>query len=205
MFSHARLRAALLLALAPLLSGCLSSTTSITLERSGAGSLGIDYEIDHAAWETGVFDESDVARPIPVTEREFRRAAEMIDGLDLERHRVELPDRSDAEPVVRVRTRLRFDSTDALRRFLGVDSVTVEQDGGHGQFRMVVARGDGAASAQELARSLERYSLRFELDPPAAIVEDTGRTLEGGDRSQFDVSLADIVLAEAPIVWEVRW
>lgn len=190
-----------------LFTGCLDATTRVDLEAGGSGELVLTYLIEPAAWRTGVFDESDVARPIPVTRREFERAAARIEGLSLRSYRREEPGEQEADARIRVNARLTFDDTEALRRFLGAQSLEVRTGPDSGSWRMVIAAGAGSAGegASALAESLAGYSLTFELDPPAPITADTGTTLDDGDRSRQSVSFDRIITATRPIVWEVSW
>jgi hypothetical protein len=198
---------AALLAL-PLFAGCLSTTTRISLDDDGSGTIALHYEIHRTAWETGVFDESDVARAVPVTRVEFASAALSVAGLALRSHSVSVPrgEGTEDDPVT-VDAELSFDGPEALRRFLGADSLSlsVTPDGGH--WELVVARGNGAdgEGARALAASLEGYTMVLELDPPAAPTNHNGAPADNGRRSRFTLPLSRIVTAVEPVVWEVRW
>lgn len=183
-----------------LFSGCLSTDTAITLKENGSGSIELAYTIDRAAWETGVFDDSDLARPIPVTRHEFDQAVLLIEGLTLRSHRT-----SETDESVVVTARLDFASVDDLRRFLGVDSLEVDMDAG--LWRQTVAPGEGADSpqAQALAESLAGYELRFRLDPPRSVVSTSGDVVDNGAGATFVAPFESIVEARSALVWEVRW
>ena len=196
------LRLALLTLASALLAGCLSTETTITLDRDGGGTLELSYEIDRVAWETGVFDKSDLARAIPVTEHEFAAAAQQIAGLRLRSHRTE----SDEQTVL-ISARLDFDSPDSLARFLGAESVELTMDGRSGRWRQIIAPGGGSTDegARELAASFEGYALRFVLDPPEPVRSTNGTVVRAADAAEFSVSLSEIMTATEPLVWEVAW
>lgn len=195
-------RFTLLLLFSPLLVSCLTTETEVTLRRDGSGRIDLSYEIDRGAWETGVFDDSDVARPIPVTRYEFEEAAIQIDGLELRSHRV-----SGSDETVTVNATVAFDSIEALRRFLGPGSLEVELSDDGGVWRQVVAEGRGAqeGGAAALAESLEEYSMSFRIDPPGQITATNGVLVGDGDAATFSVPLSDVVRATSEIVWEARW
>lgn len=196
-----RLRAILLVALAAtLLSGCLSTDTAIELEADGSGSIELVYTIDRDAWETGVFDDSDLARPVPVTRHEFEEAELLVEGLTLRSHRT-----SEVDESVVVTARLDFASIDALRRFLGTDSLEVDLD--TGLWRQTIARGEGSDTpeARSLAESLAGYELRFRLDPPRAVTTTNGEVAANAQGATFTVPFGQIVTARNEIAWEVRW
>jgi hypothetical protein len=184
----------------PLL-GCLDTDTRVSLGEDGSGSIALVYTIDRAAWDTGVFDDGDVARPVPVTRTEFESAALSIDGLRLRSHRV----RGDDERVT-VTARLDFDSVDSLRRLLGAQSLEVTVDDEGGAWRQVVAPGGGSADeeARLLAAELAGYTMAFELETPAQVIATNGETT-GRTTASFSVDLGSVATAVEPIVWEVRW
>ncbi len=182
------------------LSSCLSTETTVTLRENGSGTVDFVYRIDREAWETGVFDDSDAARPIPVGRRDFDRAVLQIDGLRLRSHRI-----SRGDDLVTVSARIDFAHLDALRALLGAVSLEVRLSEEDGLWRQVVAEGRGAPQAQELARSLEGYELRFELRPPRPVVSAGGQTVAGARAASFTVPLSEVAAATEPIIWEVRW
>lgn len=197
-----------------LLSGCLSSETTVALRDDGSGTIDLRYEIDRAAWETGVFDESDAARPIPVTRDDFHEAELLIPGIRLRSHRTG----EEGDRIV-VEARVLFDSIEALERFFGRGSIVIEMNGASGSWRQVLAQGvsrngpeaagsgatGGDASLDALADSLDAYTLRLVLDPPSRVASTNGELLDDGDRAGFERSLGDLVRAREEIVWEVRW
>ncbi|MFP4114507.1 MAG: hypothetical protein ACOC2Y_06565 [Spirochaetota bacterium] len=184
------------------LSSCLSTDTTVALRSDGSGTLSLTYRIDRAAWETGVFDDSDVARPIPVTRSEFEDAELAIEGLRLHSHSI-----VKSESEVTVIARVGFGSIDALRRFLGRDSLEVKLAASGGSWRQTIAPGDGSSGegARALAADLEGYALTFEVDPPAQVARTNGEIVDGGEAAAFTVTLSEIVTATSPIVWEVGW
>ncbi|MFW5741924.1 MAG: hypothetical protein ACOCW3_03265 [Spirochaetota bacterium] len=194
-------RCALLFAALVALSGCLSTETNVALDADGSGSLDLSYVVDRPAWDTGVFDDSDGARPVPVTRGEFERAAGLIEGLELRSHRI-----SRTDEQVTVEARLRFDSPAALASLLGADALEIEVGENGGSWRYVVAPGGGADGEQAhlLADELAAYTLSFSLRTPAPVVATTGDT-DAERTASFSATLDEVATAMQPIVWEVRW
>ncbi len=192
---------ALLLAAVALLSGCISTETKVTLENDGSGTIDLTYLIDRDAWDTGVFDDSDVARPVPVARAEFEETAQMIEGLALRSHRI-----SRGNDRVTVEARLRFDSPEALASLLGADTLEIELRDDGGSWRYLVAPGGGSNGEQAglLADELSTYALSFSLRAPARVEATTGGT-EGERTATFTATLGEVVSAVEPVVWEVRW
>lgn len=192
---------ALLLAAVALLSGCISTETNVTLEADGSGTIDLTYLIDRDAWDTGVFDDSDAARPVPVVRAEFEQTAQMTEGLELRSHRI-----SRGEDRVTVEARLRFDSPAALASLLGTETLEIELRDDGGSWRYLVAPGGGSTGEQAglLADELSAYTLSFSLRAPARVEATTGET-EGERTATFTATLGEIASAREPIVWEVRW
>lgn len=196
-----RARVALLLAAVLALSGCLSTETDVSLDADGSGTIDLTYLVDRGAWDVGVFDDSDLARPVPITRGEFEQTVQMTEGLELRSHRI-----SRGEDRVTVEASLRFGSTQALERLLGTDALEIELDGDGGSWRYAVAAGGGSDGEQArlLADELEAYTLSFSLRTPAAILATNGAS-DGGRTATFTASLGEIATTTEPIVWEVRW
>lgn len=193
--------AVLLLAAVLALSGCLSTDASITLDADGGGSIDLTYVVDRQAWDVGVFDDSDTARPVPIARGEFEQTAQMVEGLELRSHRI-----SRDEQRVTVEARLRFDSPEALAGLLGAEALEVELGDDGGSWRYLVAPGGGSDGEQArlLAEELAAYTLSFSLRAPATITASSGED-DGGRTATFSASLGDVATAQEPIVWEVRW
>ncbi len=198
--SRTAVRIAGLLLITWFFTGCLSTETTVSFRANGSGTIDLVYRIDRKAWETGVFDESDVARPIPVTHHEFEDAALRIEGLRLRSHRI-----SRDEDLVTVTARLDFDDPRTLQRFLGADTLDIRLDTDGGHWRQTVAEDRGVGDAGALARSLSGYTMQFTLDPPRPIVSTNGELVRGTAAASYTLTLADVVTATESVVWEVRW
>ena len=187
-----------------LLTGCLSVETTIELGDDGSGRLEIEYVIDTDLYDLGVFDNSDVALPIPVSRNEFRDIADRIPGLRLRSYRSR-----EGDSTVTVTARLRFDSVEALNAWYGPSgSITVTERGGEFLWLQMVSPGSGSGDegAAALAESLEGYSLTYRLRAPDRIVSvSEGEISADGRTAMMTVSLSAVAMMEDPRYWEVRW
>ena len=187
-----------------ILAGCLNVETTIDLNRDGSGRMDISYEIDADLYHLGVFDDSDVALPIPVSREDFKDTADRNPGLRLRRYRVR-----EGDDTITVSARLRFDSVAALNEWYGSgDAVTMTQTADSTVWTQLISPGGGAAGrgSEALAESLGGYSLRFLLGTPAPITAVTGGQIsDDGRTASFTISLGDIAMMEGPQYWEVRW
>lgn len=133
-----------LLVVFALLTGCLRSETTVELREDGSGRISVRYEIDTVAYDTGAFGSEAAGRIVPVTERDFTRAALQLDGLSLRRYRSSRDD-----DTVVVTAVLDFDSVSTLERFLGVGSVEVELSDSGGRWSQIIAPGRTANEGDE--------------------------------------------------------
>ena len=195
-----RYRLAACAALAVLaLSGCISTEMELDLNNDGSGSIVLAYEFDEALYDMGVFDGSDVARPIPVTRDEFEEAA-LVTGMRLRSYRIRNND-----GTITVTARLRFESADQLVRLLGPGQLEFETTSDNGSFRYLLARAvDADLTGAELAADLEGYSITLVVDPPASVGQTNGEVLDNGT-VRFTISLAELASTSNEVLWEIAW
>ncbi len=201
-------RMVIVAAFAIALSGCLSVETEISLSDDGSGRMDMVYTIDREFYELGVFDNSDMALPIPVSEAEFREAVRLHEGLRLRRYR----SREEENSIV-IEVRLEFESVEALSAWYGGseeggEAITLEAAGGRTVWHQLLYPGDGADGeiAEALGESLEGYALSYTLRPPREVVSATpGVVSSGRKEATISIGLDEIVRAVEPVFWDVRW
>jgi hypothetical protein len=91
-----------------LLSSCIGIESRLVLREDGTGTLTLSYKVSQFMKNIDVGRE-DKRLPLPVSEEDFRRTAEGIEGLRL----VDLNEREDDENVY-IRAVLEFDSLNAV-------------------------------------------------------------------------------------------
>jgi hypothetical protein len=190
------------------LAGCIDVDSHVELRRDGSGRLDVIYEIDEEFYELGVFDESDAALPVPLSEADFRETVEQIDGLRLRRYRSRSED-----GVITVTVRLDFESIAALDSWYsgGISSgsaVEVSTQGGESTWRQLLYPGDGVDGelGEALAASLDGYTVRYALTPPDRVASSTpGAIVNGGRTAEVVVPLSEMVGASEALYWEVSW
>jgi len=195
----------LLLVAILLLSGCLSVETTIELNRDQSGRLDIVYEIDAELYDLGVFDDTDNALPVPISRDQFVDTANRIPGLRLRRYRV----REDVG-VVTVTARLLFDSVEALNAWYGggVAAISVTREGESTVWRQLLYPGGGSGGeiAAAIGASLDGYGMVYRFEPPSDVVSaGIGEISGNGKMASVRIEFTDIVTAEVPAYWEVRW
>ena len=194
-----------LLGVALLLTGCFDVDTSIDLSRDGSGTLEIEYRIDEELYQLGVFDDSDLALPVPLSRSDFEKVGKNIPGLSLRRYRA----RENAG-VVTVKARISFDTTDSLSLWYAGDttSIALNEVSGQTEWSQVIVPGSGSdgAVALALAESLAGYTVKYQLVTPSPIVRSSAGSVGSNGRSiTMEVSLTEIVTATAAIRWVVAW
>jgi hypothetical protein len=194
-----------LVAVALLLTGCLSVDTTIALNRDGSGRLDIVYEIDSDLYDLGVFDDTDNALPIPISRDQFRETADRIPGLRLRRYGIH-----EEVGTVTVTARLQFDSVEALNAWYGgeTSAITVTESGGESTWSQLLYPGGGSQDTigTALGESLDGYRLTYRLEPPSDVISaGIGQVIDGGRSAIVEVSLSEIVAARTPMHWKVSW
>lgn len=162
----------------------------------------MSYVVDAVAFETGAFGSEEAGRIIPITERDFERAAAQLEGLSLRRYRS-----NETDDEIDVTAVLDFDTVETLERFLGSESLDIQLTESGGSWTQLIAPERVADSADEaLAASLEQYGIVFVVEPPGQIVTVSGGQAASDRRSaRVEVGLDEIVLADQAIVWSVEW
>ena len=198
-----RMIAKLVLAVAAtaLMTGCLDTATHVSIETDGSGTLRLEYVVDRPVYETGVFDPNGPL-PIPIRRSDFENAAVGIDGLRLTRHRVDAGDE-----FVTVSAVLQFETTDALVEFFGEQWLTVTTQGERTVWhQLLVPPRDAGEESRFLADDLDRYTMLFEIDPPAPIVSVTGGEAIGdGNSARVEITLGAIARGTEERYLEVVW
>ncbi|MFW6368227.1 MAG: hypothetical protein ACOCZ9_00690 [Spirochaetota bacterium] len=194
--------AAMIVVLVSTLSGCLSIETSVTFEDRESGTIEMEYRIREQDIVEDRVDSPPGMLPLPVSEREVRRAASGIDQLDLERYS------SDTGDGIRVvRTRLSFQSLAALNEFYGAGSETPAIYFEDDSYMQRVFNGfdqpidDESRSFFEMAFP-DSY-LKFAVSLPEEI-----REVESGSRvsereAEWTIELEDVAEETEPLYWRV--
>jgi hypothetical protein len=193
--------------LAPLLlAGCLDVTTEITFLTETTGDIQMSYRVPEDTFYMGVFDRESGFLPIPITERDFKRAERRIDGLEL----LSYHQATESGTVV-VEGRFRFSSIAALNQLYGgrTDAITVAQDGGATSYTQVLfpGVGDTTESTQSFFDSYSGdHALTFVVDPHVPVDDSNrGRVSENGDQAMVTLPISELAGHQEPLLWRIEW
>jgi hypothetical protein len=199
--------AALLLVAVLLLSGCVDLTARMELNGDGSGTLQLKYRLSSELWEMGVFDQGSSYVPVPLHEEDFRRVVAGMDGLELSSYRIE---RNETE--VRIRSRIAFESIDALNRYYSPGEQRIRLEGSDAGHRFTIDLHPGVdAALDEQTRSfaetyLSDYHIRIEVQTPETI-RDLGdfSAAEGGREASVSVPLSRLFTGDARRSVALEW
>jgi hypothetical protein len=181
------------------LGGCISTSMEVDLNSDGSGDIVLSYEFDEALYDMGVFDGSDVARPIPVTREEFEQAA-LVTGMQLRSYRFR-----NNEGAITVRARLSFSDIEELASLLGPEQLQVELDANGGSLRYLLASSsDPELVSPSIAEDLDPFTIRLVVDTPGSVRETNGTILEDGS-VEFSTTLGALASSSEEISWEIAW
>jgi hypothetical protein len=190
-----------------LLTGCLDLTATLDMKDDGSGRFELEYRLDRDLFEMGVFDQESSFVPIPIHREDFEKAVARVDGVRLDRYRIE---RSESEVVVR--SAVRFDSLDALNAYYNPGEERIRLNEANGTRTLVLdlhpdKAGDLDPETRAFAESyLSEHYLTVRLRAPSAIQSAENATVgDGGDWAQARFSLASLFTGDAPKSLSAIW
>ena len=192
------------------LSSCLSTEASIDFSGDRT-QLSLVYTIPRSVWDLGVFDEGSPERAIPVSERDARETAGLYDDVDLVRYTLRRGD-----DAVTIETIYRVESDDSLAALWGtIGSGHLVIDRERGAITVPIGAGIGSVDGDQrqlIADTFRDQTFSLELRAPAAIQGEppqrpSGTVIDNGSTSifQWEVPMADLMLAEEPSEVRARW
>lgn len=204
-FRRGIMRSAVSVLLFPaLITSCLDITADVEIRPSGGVFTTVQYTLPGKIAEFGRGFGADEPWPLPLTEKEFRRLALRREGVELRGYRVKT--RGDEGDVVRVT--LHAEDFEAMAGFFGWNgNLLSDENGGELKFAFPPPENLAVLKAEDrdVLESLFAEG-RFELR-----VKTPGkpRTVQGGSRkgrrAVFTLNFSDVLTAESPSAWSVRW
>jgi hypothetical protein len=195
------------LGLSVLLASCIGIESRLVLRGDGSGTLTLSYKVSQFMKNIDVGRE-DKRLPLPVSEEEFRRTAEGIEGLRL----IEVQQREDEENV-NIRAVLEFDNLEALNKLSPEPGLGLSlSSGSEGTvFRQLVApAGDPEELTEESLAMIEEffagYELSYRLTAPAPVkAHNLGELSPDGRSVAYNVTIPELLQATEPVILEVVW
>ncbi|NBB90789.1 MAG: hypothetical protein GVY23_06240 [Spirochaetes bacterium] len=198
-------RSALTAAVVVLLGSCLNVETHIDLEEDHSGQVSVSYDIETELWELGVFDSDSSIRAIPVSEADFRRTARRIEGVELLEYAL-----SAGESITEVEATLSFANLEALngiyspRRSL----ITIEEQDGERVYSQQLGSGEEppVRDREFIEAYFSDYTVGFTLTAPSEIrSSSTGELLNDGMTARLSLGILQVLTANEPLIWEIRY
>ncbi|HAE21022.1 MAG TPA: hypothetical protein DCG47_01690 [Spirochaetaceae bacterium] len=197
------LSGSLALCLALLASSCIGIDSSASIAANGSVSLAIDYKVSLAVDELGRLDANSAYLPLPVGRADLELASTRAGG------QLNSWSRSDAADSFTIKAAISFPNLAAFASFMdptGQDAVYSEQ-GARKTLSMRIGSGRPPANA-DLSRFVEQafadYRIRLSFQLPAAIVDNSGFTVNGRTAS-FDMAAAAVYASASPIALRLTW
>lgn len=194
-----------------LFTSCLSIDAAIRIESGDEprGTVLVEYLIDPAIMEIGVYDEVNPYLNLPIGRYDFEQLARRTEGLELRSwDRRQLDDGRE-----RIRAELVWDNEEALAAYLG-PGTRVSQSG----LRVPIVPSEPETADQRAPDTVEARrgigSLLAEVAPEARLrltltpSERPSRMSAGellGDTAVYEILLSDLVLLDGEVTWEVEW
>jgi hypothetical protein len=198
----------LLVPLLFLLSSCLGMESRMILKRDGSGTLALTYRISRMIKDLELQNGAESVLPLPVSEEDFRRAADSAEGVRL----LSVKQSEDEENII-IEARLEFDRVEALNALSAAGQMQLAYDTGSGaqQLRQLLSTGIGeeAVSAQTLEMMeafFAGYELSFVIETPAPIRKHSlGSLSEDGKQLTYTVTIPELFRSPQDRILEVDW
>ncbi|MBN1834501.1 MAG: hypothetical protein JW820_01560 [Spirochaetales bacterium] len=190
-----------------LLASCIGIESGLVLRADGSGTLILSYKISQYMKNIDV-GRDDERLPLPVSQEDFLRTVEGIEGLRL----ADLDQREDEENVY-IRAILEFTRLEALNALspdpgLGLSLTTA---GGETVFRQTIAPAGNPEELSEDSRALVEeffsgYELAYRLTAPSAVLRhNLGELSEDGRSVSYNVTVPQLLQTPEPVILEVAW
>ncbi|MDC7239508.1 MAG: hypothetical protein PQJ50_04010 [Spirochaetales bacterium] len=195
------LRLCILLIFTVAFSSCLSLNSSVNHQRSGAGSLNLDYRLNKKA--VGIQKDSVTGSnliPLPLNETDFQQISSAVPGITLR----SFSETEDSDYVY-ITAALDYQSLDDLARLLGI-SIDYEYEGTRGTMTLRIYESDSPVDSNTMAVLDSVFaddSLEFEFTLPAAVDSSNYGTINGRTVS-YKVNLPDIYRQD-DFIWTMEW
>ncbi|MEW5817582.1 MAG: hypothetical protein AB1798_19555 [Spirochaetota bacterium] len=188
-----------------LFSSCIGIEASIILDSGGSGKIELSYQISQLVMNLGKLEKEDNFVPLPVSQADFAKTVEKIEGLSVNQVGV-----IENEDNVIVTASLNFKTMSALSALLsleGKNSVTLSDSNGNSIFRYQIAVADQAPSEDSLRMAevfFEGYKLAFTLKTPRQIAKtNIGNVDPDGRTVHFSISMVELIQLKDGLTWEV--
>ena len=210
MKEHVKRRIVLLLValgLSALFTSCIGIESRLVLRSDGSGTLVLSYKVSQFMKNIDVGRE-DKRLPLPLSEEDFRRTVDGIEGLRL----ADLQQREDEENV-HIRAQLEFDSLNALNglsREPGL-GLSLAAAGEGTVFRQVISPGTEPEELSEdslamIEEFFAGYELAYRVTAPAPVKRHSlGELSADGLSVSYNVTVPQLLQAAEPVILEVVW
>ena len=195
------LRLCIILSLATLFSSCLTLSSSVNHQRSGAGSVSMDYRLNKKA--VGIQKDSvsgDNLIPLPLNRDDFEQVAAGLPGITLRSF-----SESEDSDYVYIETSLDYQSLDDLAELIGIP-IDYSNEGTRGSMTLRIYEGNAPVSAETQAILDSVFAddtMTFEFTMPANILSSSYGTVSGRTVS-YEVNLPDVYRRDS-FIWSLEW
>ncbi len=191
-----------------ILSSCLGIESRMVLKRDGSGTLTLNYKISRMIKDLELQNGEKGLLPLPVSEEDFRRAAENAEGI-----RLLSVKQSEDEENINIEARLEFDRVEALNGLSASGQMQLSENTGNGLRKLRQVISSGAGEEEVSAQTLEMleaffagYELSFLIETPVSIKQHSLGTLsEDGKRLTYVVTIPELFRSPRDRILEIEW
>ena len=189
------------------MSSCIGIESRISFKANGSGTLTFNYKISRMIKDLDSAG-SGGNLPLPVSEEDFVRTAEGIEGLKL----INIKQSEDEENIY-IEAKMEFDRIESVRQIGsgGQMEVSLVQAGGDKLFTQVIYPGREDQEIYEdtlqmLETFFKDYELSFVIDAPEPIKSHNLGVLSQNNRQlTYTVTITELMKTGKETILEVRW
>ncbi|GHV85901.1 hypothetical protein AGMMS50230_15090 [Spirochaetia bacterium] len=195
-----------------LIVSCIGVSSSIELNGDGSGKLQLEYRLAGELEDLGKLDGNEKWLPVPVGRADMERTVSRTAGLKLLSYTV----REEGKDRI-YRSELSFTSPEALTAFFGAGEFRPDIPGRKLSITFAGSQPADKEWSLVVKDSLQGYSFSLSLKVPGTAAYTwfdkagnktavfPGTCSTSGQKLEYTVSMADLVLMETPLSMEVRW
>ena len=189
-----------------LFSSCVGVETNISFREDGSGTVTLVYQISHMVVHLGTTEGEKVV-PLPVSEEDFKRAVESIDGLVLKSVK-----QTEDEKNVTITAKIDFQNIEAFSQVESFTNMpaTLQKSDGLMVFEQVITTGEEEKIDEDslkLVKTIfEGYSISFRVTTPGEIVShNMGQLTDDRRTVVYELQISDLLQMQERTALSVSW
>jgi len=201
------LKSILALSASLLLISCIDIDTRIRFQENGSGSISMTYRVSHLVVDLGKGGEAAWSVPLPISEADFRRSLDGVQGVRLTRF-----SRKEDEKDIIIQAEMSFDKIESLS---GIESFrssqpTLTRSGDVMSYRQIILQADKEPVSEDSLAMVDAlftgYGISYTIETPAPVRNPGMGTLDGSGKTwTWKTTIKDLIQSRTDTVITLSW